>query len=147
MKNRTPHTPKPENAKQANIWFEADVLEALDAEAAKRERSRSYVVAKAVEQYLKRARSGRGRRTARSEGRASTERTTTAPNEPGARVADNRKRSTKSATKKAMKVVEPELAEPLPPYNPLLDFIEAKQLAKALKAEIKGGKPPKRRGE
>ena len=124
---RTPHTPKPESAKQVQCWFDPEVLGRLDEEAKRLERSRSYVVGKAVEQYLKR-RTNRDRGTPRrSEERASMD----VP-----QIRDRVVREGEAKAKPAKKNTVEEV--PAPVYNPLIDFIEAKDLARALKPAKKG---------
>ena len=127
---RTPHTPKPEKAKQVQCWFDPELLASLDQEAKRVERSRSYLVAKAVEQYLRRTGTRKRGDGTRSEGRASMY----APSAAGT-VEELNKRATKAKPAKS------KIAEEVPAastYNPLIDFIEAKELAKAMKPAKKG---------
>lgn len=123
---RTPHTPKPESAKQVQCWFDPEVLGRLDEEAKRLERSRSYVVGKAVEQYLRRTNRDRGT-PKRSEERASMD----VP-QIRDRVVLQGEAKDKPANRKTGEEV------PAPAYNPLIDFIEAKDLARALKPAKKG---------
>ena len=45
----TPHTPKPEAAtKQTAIWVETELLDWIDAEALRRDRSRAYIINEAL---------------------------------------------------------------------------------------------------
>ncbi len=56
------HTPDRENATSIQVWINNDLLERIDAEADKDERSRAYWINKAVRLYLSRLESDRKRR-------------------------------------------------------------------------------------
>lgn len=51
---RTPHTPRPENATACKVWIQNDLLEWIDNEAEKRERSRAFMVNEACRQRMDR---------------------------------------------------------------------------------------------
>lgn len=47
----TPHTPRPDNTTQAKLWLDNDVLAFVDEYATTYERSRSYVISKALKAW------------------------------------------------------------------------------------------------
>lgn len=49
---RTPHISRPNDSTQAKVWIDDDVLSRLDLEAVNKERSRSWLIDRALREYF-----------------------------------------------------------------------------------------------
>lgn len=64
---RTPHTDKPAEALKVQLWIDAELVEWIDNEATRRDRSRAYLVNEAVRQRMQRIERQRKPRRERDE--------------------------------------------------------------------------------